>query len=94
MISFHDISKLFNAQQWDIGYLSAERLLQCSLSPVKAASHPYGHNFTNSIHFQGVTNIPFCRECTSQPRCSKWGGKYPYEQYRNPKVIPIVNKSN
>ena len=40
MISFHDISKLFNPQQWDIGYLSAERLLQCSLSPVKAASHP------------------------------------------------------
>lgn len=23
-------------------------------------------------------NIPVCRECTSQPRCSKWGGKFPY----------------
>lgn len=23
--------------------------------------------------------IPHCRECTSQPRCSKWNGKYPYE---------------
>ena len=22
---------------------------------------------------------PMCRECTSQPRCSKWNGKYPYE---------------
>ena len=25
-------------------------------------------------------NIPFCRECTSQPRCSKWNGKYPYDR--------------
>ncbi len=22
--------------------------------------------------------IPHCRECTSQPRCSKWDGQYPY----------------
>ena len=25
-------------------------------------------------------NIPVCRECTSQPRCSKWNGKYPYDK--------------
>ena len=25
-------------------------------------------------------NVPFCRECTSQPRCSKWNGKFPYER--------------
>ena len=24
--------------------------------------------------------VPMCRECTSQPRCSKWNGKYPYEK--------------
>lgn len=24
--------------------------------------------------------IPHCRECTSQPRCSKWNGKFPYEK--------------
>jgi|TARA_Y100000296_G_scaffold83918_2_gene115979 Pyruvate/2-oxoacid:ferredoxin oxidoreductase delta subunit len=24
-------------------------------------------------------SIPHCRECTSQPRCSKWKGKYPYQ---------------
>jgi hypothetical protein len=24
--------------------------------------------------------IPFCRECTSQPRCSKWKGQYPYSK--------------
>jgi Pyruvate/2-oxoacid:ferredoxin oxidoreductase delta subunit len=23
--------------------------------------------------------VPMCRECTSQPRCSKWGGKFPYQ---------------
>ena len=23
-------------------------------------------------------NIPMCRECTSQPRCSKYKGDYPY----------------
>jgi ferredoxin len=27
--------------------------------------------------------LPVCRECTSQPRCSKWGGKYPYEKIQN-----------
>lgn len=25
-------------------------------------------------------NTPFCRECTAQPRCSKWGGKFAYEK--------------
>jgi len=25
-------------------------------------------------------HIPFCRECTSQPRCSKWNGNYPYKE--------------
>ena len=25
-------------------------------------------------------NIPMCRECTSQPRCSKWKGHYPYHK--------------
>jgi len=25
-------------------------------------------------------DVPFCRECTSQPRCSKWKGQYPYSK--------------
>lgn len=25
-------------------------------------------------------DVPVCRECTSQPRCSKWGGNFPYER--------------
>jgi ferredoxin len=24
--------------------------------------------------------VPACSECTSQPRCSKWGGKFPYDK--------------
>jgi NAD-dependent dihydropyrimidine dehydrogenase PreA subunit len=27
-----------------------------------------------------IVYVYHCRECTSQPRCSKWGGKYPYEK--------------
>ena len=27
-----------------------------------------------------AVDIPFCRECTSQPRCSKWEGHYPYHK--------------
>jgi ferredoxin len=34
-------------------------------------------------------NIPFCRECTSQPRCSKWNGKYPYDEIFNQQIKTI-----
>lgn len=38
----------------------------------------------NIVTKDGVpVNIPFCRECTSQPRCSKWDGKYPYNEVYN-----------
>jgi ferredoxin len=45
-----------------------------------------GYSFDGQVmrHNGEAINIPFCRECTSQPRCSKWGGKFPYD-----KVIPI-----
>ncbi len=33
-----------------------------------------------------LVNVPFCRECTSQPRCSKWNGKYPYEEIYDQKI--------
>lgn len=37
-----------------------------------------------SIRKDGVVvDVPVCRECTSQPRCSKWNGKYPYDKIRN-----------
>jgi hypothetical protein len=38
-----------------------------------------------------VVNIPFCRECTSQPRCSKWNGKYPYDEIYKQESIDIVD---
>ena len=28
--------------------------------------------------------VPICRECISQPRCSKWEGKFPYNEYEEP----------
>ena len=30
--------------------------------------------------------VPCCRECTSQPRCSKWKGHYPYSGTKSPKM--------
>jgi ferredoxin len=40
-----------------------------------------GYHFDgNVIRKDGIPiKVAFCRECTSQPRCSKWNGKYPYE---------------
>ena len=38
-----------------------------------------------------LVNVPFCRECTSQPRCSKWNGNYPYESIANQEDINIVD---
>ena len=40
-------------------------------------------------------SVPSCRECTSQPRCSKWDGKYPYDrvaQQLNVQPINFVRK--
>jgi hypothetical protein len=41
-----------------------------------------GYEIRNGICFKDGKQIPipFCRECLSQPRCSKWGGNYPYER--------------
>jgi ferredoxin len=55
-ISFKDIKKLFSSKDWDVGYISAEGLLQCANSPIKATFHPSGANFTNNLYFNGITN--------------------------------------
>ena len=40
-----------------------------------------------------AVNVPFCRECTSQPRCSKWNGKYPYDDVvKQIEIKPIIFK--
>lgn len=55
------------------------------------ADIPGGMNFDrNGYRWDGNTTykdgvpitVPVCRECTSQPRCSKWGGKYPYDKIK------------
>jgi ferredoxin len=42
-----------------------------------------GYTFDGNVTKKNGTpvNVPFCRECTSQPRCSKWNGKYPYDSF-------------
>jgi ferredoxin len=32
-------------------------------------------------------DVPVCRECTSQPRCSKWGGNYPYNKMKENIIV-------
>ena len=54
-----------------------------------------GYSFDgNVVRKDGkLVNIPVCRECTSQPRCSQWNGKYPYEKVSQQiGVQPIVFK--
>lgn len=56
---------------------------------LKDGSFPWdrnGYTFDgNVVRKDGVVvEVPVCRECTSQPRCSKWNGKYPYESVKKP----------
>jgi NAD-dependent dihydropyrimidine dehydrogenase PreA subunit len=39
-------------------------------------------------------DVPLCRECTSQPRCSKWNGKYPYDEIQKSSEIYIKQLEN
>lgn len=41
-----------------------------------------GHTYDGQIIKKNdeKVDVPVCRECTSQPRCSKWNGKYPYDK--------------
>lgn len=56
----------------------------------RRGGHPWERNLPwnkNGYSFDGQVvrkdgvevDVPICRECTSQPRCSKWNGKYPYD---------------
>tara|TARA_B100000945_G_scaffold271647_1_gene233693 strand:+ start:273 stop:1103 length:831 start_codon:yes stop_codon:yes gene_type:complete len=50
-------------------------------SPVEIKWDKNGYSFDGNVtrkNGEKVT-VPHCRECTSQPRCSKWDGKYPYD---------------
>lgn len=40
-----------------------------------------GYTFDGFVirHNNETLEVPVCRECTSQPRCSKWNGNFPYK---------------
>jgi len=61
-----------------------------------SSSFPFnknGYSFDGQVvKKQGkAVNVPFCRECTSQPRCSKWNGKYPYDRIFDQEEISIID---
>ena len=55
-ISFKDIKKLFNSDEWDISVISGEELHRASLHPLKLIAHPFGKNYVNKIHFDYLPN--------------------------------------
>jgi ferredoxin len=55
-VLFEEISQLFDPNDWDVGVISKEQLLQCAYKPIKNKFHVYGADFTNSVHFLGPTN--------------------------------------
>lgn len=55
-ISYNDIEALFDSERWHCGVITKEQLLQVSLMPIKHNAHPFGANFTNDIHFDGLCN--------------------------------------
>jgi len=48
------------------------------------AGFPWGNGYTYDGHNLKKNGHPvaveFCKECIAQPRCSKWNGKYPYNE--------------
>lgn len=81
-ISFNEIVKLFD-NSWDVGIISADQLLQCSLKPIKFKFHFTGADFTNDIHFRGLTNTIIL---------IKDGHNWDYSHYDE--SVEILKKSN
>ena len=55
-ISFKYLESLFDPECWHVGMITKEQLLEVSLMPIKYKLHIYGADFTNSVHFRGLTN--------------------------------------
>jgi len=56
-----------------------------------------GYSFDGNIVKKDdvAVDVPICRECTSQPRCSKWNGDYPYydvEKQKQEKPIRFYSR--
>lgn len=56
-ISFNYLKSIFNEKDWDLGVLSPELFLRANLHPVKSKMHMTGHDYSNGIHFRGMTNV-------------------------------------
>lgn len=60
-ISFNEIKSLFNEDEWDVGYLSAEALRRVALHPIKITNLYIPENFTNNIYFKDSEAIVLIR---------------------------------
>lgn len=56
-ISFNYLKSLFDEEHWDLGVLTPELFLRASLHPIKFKYHRFGEDFSNHIHFNGITNV-------------------------------------
>lgn len=61
-ISFNEIKKLFNEDDWDIGYLSADALKRCALHPVKLVSLLGVEDYSSHIYFRCTNSIVLIRK--------------------------------
>ena len=77
MISFNEIEKLFDPNDWDVGYLDAESLKRCAMHPVKMISLHGVENFSNNIYF----------ECTNAIVLIRSGHTWDYTLYDEAKKI-------
>lgn len=56
-ISFNYLKSIFSEEHWDLGVISGEDFKRASLHPIKYKFHPYGDDYTNHIHFTGISNV-------------------------------------
>jgi ferredoxin len=82
-ISFNEIKKMFNDEQWDVGVISSEQLLRCGNSPIKYKLHVVGADFSNYVHYSNICNtIVLIRD----------GDAWDYTHYEE--SIEIIKNSN
>lgn len=60
-LDFDEIKSLFNADLWDIGFLSEENLKRSGSAPIKGVCHLSGHDLTSQSHFTPFNGIILAR---------------------------------
>lgn len=61
-VSFNEIKSLFNQDDWDVGYLSADALKRCALHPVKFVSLHGVEDYSGNIYFTCTNAIVLIRK--------------------------------